>query len=898
MGLAYGDLLIRVRAWDQDQEHYPVEAALDDGSVFKDALRLDVAALRMVEPHAEAYGLALFNALFSGRIRTAYETAIARAEALTEGRVRVRLWIDDGAVELHALPWERLYHMHGGHALPLTTSEATPFSRYTGLELPEPPPVRARPLRMLAAIANPLKLGSLNLAPVDVEHEVETLRQALGDLRRKKEVEITLMPGRTGLTAELRARLEREGYRIQDGPTSLDNIMRHLRGRHVLHLIAHGRFRSAARAHGSDEAALFLEQEDGTWQIVKDADVVARLAQVRPLPHLVFLVACESAKRTAEAAHAFMGLAPRLVQAGVPAVVAMQDVVPMALARRLTSDFYRHLLEHGTIDRALNQARLLLSKSDEVDWATPVLFMRLEHGQILDLHPIEPISEPIPLTWNTFPGWLRAHASPTHLAGFLVVVIVLLAALLTLYRDATIYQLLFGPGQMHGDINIAIAEFGGLDDRGDPVRMADAYDLAETMYQSLQNDERLQQISGVDSVIDIWPPQRTGWIKGVTPDERALAAAELADRINADVIVYGTLQPGDDTSSFVAEFYLRKDKLPGAEELAGAYQLGSSISRPGNIHNSAVRRDLRKELLARTEAFIPFLFGLGYFELYDFDQAASYFQEARTTKGLDDPEGAAMLSLFLGTTANKRRDVATAEEYYNEALKAKPNYARALLGLGEVRYQRSRGANCTPGEVDAAGLNEAIRRYQSALNAPFPPQANVPIKTAFFVGRAYACLTHANAADHRADAQRELGTVIAAYNNGNSQVKQLASEAYANLGNLALAGVSGLARPQAEARYREAADHYRAAIAISRPEWSSYYALSLVFIHLGLKECEAAQQAWADANAAWEQAGKLYGDATRLNPDYETWRADIEKRWGTSSCAKPGQTQTSGGASV
>ena len=56
----------------------------------------------------------LFDALFTGKIRRAYDKVTGRAEAEAKGRVRVCLWIDNGAAELHALPWERLYHITRG----------------------------------------------------------------------------------------------------------------------------------------------------------------------------------------------------------------------------------------------------------------------------------------------------------------------------------------------------------------------------------------------------------------------------------------------------------------------------------------------------------------------------------------------------------------------------------------------------------------------------------------------------------------------------------------------------------------------------------------------------------------------------------------------------------------
>src|SRR5574341_1333106 len=195
---AYTALRLRIRAWKEAGGFYPVEAELDDGSRFEGGeLRLDPQALLANELDAKAYGQILFNALFAGDSLEAYHRATARADALTEGRLRVQLWVDDEAVELHAIPWERLYHLSRGHPVPLTTSTQTPFSRYTSLETPEPPPVTERPITMLAAISNPLNLPG-GLAPANIEVEIDNLRQGLRDLRKKNTVEVTILPGRSG----------------------------------------------------------------------------------------------------------------------------------------------------------------------------------------------------------------------------------------------------------------------------------------------------------------------------------------------------------------------------------------------------------------------------------------------------------------------------------------------------------------------------------------------------------------------------------------------------------------------------------------------------------------------------------------------------------------------------
>jgi WD40 repeat protein len=381
MAEAYTDLLLRIFPYDERAQSYPVEAELDDGSRFTGGqLKLDRQTLLTQQLDAEAYGKTLFDALFAGDIRRAYDKATGAAEAKTGGRLRLRLWVDNEAVELHAVPWERIYHLHKGRAVPLGASALTPLSRYTSLEVREPPPVADTPIRMLVAISNPLNLPG-GLAPANVDVEIDNLRRSLSELKKQGKIDVTLLPGRTGLSSTIRAKLEAEGYVIVEGVTNLFNIAPHLAKCHVFHFIGHGAFRRRSE-HGEGMAALYLEKGDGAWQAVKDEEIVSMLTALGTLPHLVFLVACESAKRDDNAESPFVGLGPKLVQAGVPAVVAMQEQVPVEMARLLSGEFYARLAEHGEVDRALNQARLQVFDSKRTEWAIPVLFMRIRKGRL------------------------------------------------------------------------------------------------------------------------------------------------------------------------------------------------------------------------------------------------------------------------------------------------------------------------------------------------------------------------------------------------------------------------------------------------------------------------------------------------------------------------------------
>ncbi len=175
--------------------------------------------------------------------------------------------------------------------------------------------------------------------------------------------------------------------------TNLFNVAPHLAKCHVFHFIGHGAFRRKSE-HGEGTAALYLEKGDGAWQAVKDEEIVSMFTALGTLPHLVFLVACESARRDDNAETPFVGLGPKLVQSGIPAVVAMQEQVPVEMARVLSGEFYARLAEHGEVDRALNQARLQIFDARKTEWAIPVLFMRIRKGRLFGAEPDEDAPAP------------------------------------------------------------------------------------------------------------------------------------------------------------------------------------------------------------------------------------------------------------------------------------------------------------------------------------------------------------------------------------------------------------------------------------------------------------------------------------------------------------------------
>lgn len=343
---------VEIRAFKREANGYPVEITVMDGGPFWRGY-LDPHFLPFVPSASpEEDGQRLFRWLTADdEVRTGWTELRGRYP-----RRRVRLRIDHTAPELHTIPWEILQDTSPGYPVQMVAADqATPFCRYSHRRWQDGSPVGDRPLKYLLAIANPSNLADYGLDPIAVDLEKRIIHDALSDL--------------TGGHIQLE---------LLEEPVTLARLARALRkGMQILHLVSHGAFRKETGA------VLFLADEQNQVRRAEDIELANTVSLQDPKPALVFLASCQSATR--DSADAFRGLAPRLTDAGVLTVLAMQEQVPMATARAFSRTFYEELFQHGQVDLAANQARALLLAADLPGPQIPVLYSCLAGNQLLDV---------------------------------------------------------------------------------------------------------------------------------------------------------------------------------------------------------------------------------------------------------------------------------------------------------------------------------------------------------------------------------------------------------------------------------------------------------------------------------------------------------------------------------
>ncbi|SNY78694.1 CHAT domain-containing protein [Nocardia amikacinitolerans] len=366
MGTKCAELELGLR-WRHDDDRFDVSIHYDDPDSANDVrelgaepLSIDADALAFLHGDPTAYGRQLTDQVLRSEsdVLKMYRQARAIADN-GELPVHVRLLLDPKAPAwYHALRWELLGDPDDDS--PIATRNNISFSRYLSTsDWRTISPPRKHELRALAVIANPdlgaVTPGGRSLAALDLPQEENRARQALAGMQ------VTLLAGE-----EKRATLPavREALSADAHGDRFD----------VLYVVCHG-------AYLANESVLYLEKPDGTYDGVTGSQISEMIAGLQHRPTIAVICACRSVGGGDEASDevALKSLGPRLAEAGIPAVLAMQGDFTVESAARFIPSFFEALGRDGVVDRAVAHARGQIA--DRRDWWMPVLFSRLRTGR-------------------------------------------------------------------------------------------------------------------------------------------------------------------------------------------------------------------------------------------------------------------------------------------------------------------------------------------------------------------------------------------------------------------------------------------------------------------------------------------------------------------------------------
>lgn len=301
-------------------------------------------SLNAERPEVRKFGEDLFLALFPDQAKGRYNENLGIISKSKSDRLRIQLRIE--SPEISMLPWEYLYdpdrRMH------LALNKKLSIARYPMIPIKTDPLEIEPPIKILVFIASPAGHDALNVAD-----EIARINDELKKSKWRDQVKLEIIR-----------------------KTTVEIFRKKVRACHVIHYIGHGEF---SKKQKEEIGALIFENDSGGSEKIGAERLALMLCNTNV--RLVILNACETAKTSTY--DAFLGVAPALINAGIPAAIAMQFPMPDPSAIIFSEEFYRSLAKNYHVDAALAEARIAMAERiglDRIDWGIPVLFMRSPDG--------------------------------------------------------------------------------------------------------------------------------------------------------------------------------------------------------------------------------------------------------------------------------------------------------------------------------------------------------------------------------------------------------------------------------------------------------------------------------------------------------------------------------------
>ncbi len=317
-----------------------------------------------------------------------------------------------------------------------------------------------------------------------------------------------------------------------------------------------------------------------------------------------------------------------------------------------------------------------------------------------------------------------------------------IVALLVIGLGYLAYSLWFHkePARMNGFYNIAVAEFGTIAPdgsfNGNPTTLSD--NLSDRLYDGIK--DQLKQNSNILVWHDGAELRKQNVTIGAVPmgdDSINLSAArELAQRLNADMLIYGNIDERENPAVLNINFYLAPRGDYNYEDLIGGFDIGSSLII-GDVQNENFSDQLNNQAVKLSWVVA----GLSEAQLGHSLEALEAFLKAR-----DIDPNSAVLEFLAGREylfLVDRESVLTfaqdafleqAQVAFQRAIELDSDYARAYIGLGSAYFKRAQrlladtqaGIPATNASEDqiVQGLelvDQAIASYQRVLAMHIDP---------------------------------------------------------------------------------------------------------------------------------------------------------------------------------
>ncbi|HTP01911.1 MAG TPA: AAA family ATPase [Anaerolineales bacterium] len=287
------------------------------------------------------------------------------------------------------------------------------------------------------------------------------------------------------------------------------------------------------------------------------------------------------------------------------------------------------------------------------------------------------------------------------------------------------------PPVMNAPYNVAIADIAQVQPDGTVRAISDGSGTA--LSQGLAS--ALQHALGDNSSILVWNDRldlksrgvQLGALETATPQEQSGAAAALAERLHADMVIYGAIDQRQQPPSLSVQMYLVPRLSDAQGEVQGNFQLNDPIPVAAGLQAPDVRSKIAQQAnflallaLAQSEG------GQGHTL-----EALEYYLKAAQINPDSD-----LLQFFIGReylfTVERKPIPPEADSIFEQkaldalqkALQLNPHNARAYIGLGSAYVKQAQpivdagnasGLDASGFQKAGAFLDQAAAAYQQAL---------------------------------------------------------------------------------------------------------------------------------------------------------------------------------------
>lgn len=778
---------------------------------------------------------------------------------------------------LQRLPWELMYDKNGKHGY-LAQSLMMPLVHHNpSSNIPNRPPGNDKSLRVLIITANPK--GSL---PLKGEQEVEQLVRVLSERERfRYKASLIVRHIRQkgtlkGLKNRFRGLRRFEVVSVFNATkTRIKEKLREARCSgepfHIIHFIGHGEFKKGKTyllLHDDDDSEIGKEITGEDFvDLVIDKNLI-----------MLFISACQSAS-VAATSDIMPNVAQQAQKRGIPVVVGMRMNVLDEAAFFFARDFYASLAAGEPVEAALSTARHLIRREtsgQEFDWSIPLLFMGSLEGLTL------PVMQPHRLTLAQR-AW-RGFAGVITILGIVGTLVGIPALGKTVAREVPGIKCLALYPMDENKFTVAFYPFSVVKANDHHVLLTDdGRDLAQFLYNRF---ERSFEDLNLDIPFELMAPAHACAIRGKDPKARVDKAAQIAERINADIIIYGTISDADKDPRLTLEFHVSHHGFSDGEEITGPYALGNELPVDLPFDPKTLLPIYRPAHLVYTDVMSAITVGLIHYSADDFQNSLLHLRNAEQIPQWAESDGKEIIHLLLGNALLRmgsrekgqglyieaREHFQEAREHYQKALEIEPDFTRAKVGEANAIYLLAwEGSKFE--DVREYMIDNAERKYIEALSAAEASEDQTSIfRIRFCLGQ--IALVRAVTydldillqSDYLQQAEKYFESVIMAFEQGNESLSYQASHAYKYLGNV----------QRLYGYYDQALPNYEEAIVYASPLYKVVYGYELSRVYCEVDEYSNSTNALLSAI----DTARVFGYADFVDDYME--KMDILK---TNSCA-------------